>query len=84
MAKPPLLRKSALTGNWYIITGYRQVTPDHIAAGVKTDVTGEVREMLAIAWQEGYRSGHSRAMRLLSDEPKVKPGKNPYRDDTDG
>jgi hypothetical protein len=30
------------------------------------------------AWQEGYASGHSRAMRLMSDEPNVSAGINPY------
>lgn len=33
----------------------------------------------ADAWDEGYTSGHSRAMRRMSDEPNVEPGTNPYR-----
>lgn len=30
------------------------------------------------AWEDGYKSGHSRAMRMMSDEPNVQPGTNPY------
>lgn len=32
------------------------------------------------AWQEGYTSGHSRAMRRMSDEPHVADAENPYPD----
>lgn len=38
-------------------------------------------EVKAEAWNEGYISGHSRAMRRMSDEPNVEPGTNPYRKD---
>lgn len=37
------------------------------------------RAQLADAWDDGYTSGHSRAMRRMSDEPGVEPGVNPYR-----
>lgn len=79
MPKPPLLRQSGLTGNWYIVTGYRELTDGNIVAGVKHDATAAVLSIQAAAWQEGYTSGHSRAMRRMSDEPDVKPAKNPYR-----
>ena len=36
-------------------------------------------EGIAEAWDRGYVSGHSRAMRKMSDEPNVEPGVNPYR-----
>lgn len=34
----------------------------------------------AKAWDQGYTSGHSRAMRQMSDEPGVRPGTNPYQE----
>ena len=37
-----------------------------------------IRLAKAEAWSEGYISGHSRAMRRMSDEPNVDPGVNPY------
>lgn len=37
-----------------------------------------LRKLVAVAWQEGYTSGHSRAMRKMSDEPDVEPAPNPY------
>ena len=39
-----------------------------------------IRKVQAEAWDKGYTSGHSRAMRLMSDEPGVTPGVNPYRE----
>lgn len=39
---------------------------------------GSTDGSLAEVWQEGYTSGHSRAMRRMSDEPDVEPGVNPY------
>lgn len=36
----------------------------------------------ADAWDKGYTSGHSRAMRRMSDEPNVEPGTNPYRSES--
>jgi hypothetical protein len=33
----------------------------------------------AAAWDEGYKAGHSRAMRRMSDEPNVEDAINPYR-----
>ena len=35
----------------------------------------------AEAWDEGYASGHSNAMRYMSDEPNVPTTPNPYRED---
>lgn len=40
----------------------------------------EIRKAKEAAWDEGYTSGHSRAMRYMSDEPNVAPASNPYRD----
>lgn len=34
--------------------------------------------MLVQAWQVGYTSGHSRAMRRMSDEPDVHDATNPF------
>lgn len=33
----------------------------------------------AVAWDEGYTSGHSNAMRQMSDEPHAPKTANPYR-----
>lgn len=33
------------------------------------------------AWDAGYTSGHSRAMRLMSDEPGVAHAVNPYAEE---
>jgi hypothetical protein len=43
------------------------------------EIVSLIDEALARAWDQGYTSGHSRAMRCTSDEPNVEPGKNPYR-----
>lgn len=40
-----------------------------------------IKEIRAEAWDEGYTSGHSRAMRRMSDEPSVAPAINPYREE---
>ena len=40
-----------------------------------------VREARAAAWDEGYTSGHSNAMRRMSDEPNAPTTPNPYRAD---
>lgn len=42
-------------------------------------IAAETIRQKADAWDEGYTSGHSRAMRRMSDEPNVEPGTNPYR-----
>lgn len=44
------------------------------------DITSD----LAQAWEEGYTSGHSNAMRQMSDEPNAPKSSNPYREDEDG
>lgn len=35
--------------------------------------------LLARVWDEGYKSGHSNAMRRMSDEPNAPTTPNPYR-----
>lgn len=37
------------------------------------------RTVVAVAWDEGYTSGHSNAMRRMSDEPNAPTTPNPYR-----
>lgn len=81
MPKKPLLMESALTGKFYIVTRYQETPDGNIVSGVKHDVTETVRAIQAAAWGVGYKSGHSRAMRHMSDEPGVEPGKNPYKPD---
>jgi predicted phage tail protein len=52
------------------------------AAEAIKELTAEnaaLRAEVADAWDRGYTSGHSRAMRRMSDEPNVEPGSNPYR-----
>lgn len=34
---------------------------------------------MAYIWDDGYVSGHSNAMRQMSDEPGLPPTPNPYR-----
>ena len=51
----------------------------HVAAVIESEVADHVLAVKSEAWDEGYRSGHSRAMRRMSDEPGVAPGVNPYR-----
>jgi hypothetical protein len=36
-------------------------------------------EAMAAAWDQGYRSGLSNAMRRMSDEPNAPTTPNPYR-----
>jgi hypothetical protein len=36
---------------------------------------------LAAAWEKGYTSGHSNAMRQMSDEPNAPKSPNPYKDE---
>ena len=36
-------------------------------------------QVRAEAWEEGYTSGHSNAMRRMSDEPDAPTTPNPYR-----
>lgn len=47
--------------------------------GYSDRVQQSVRPIQAAAWDRGYTSGHSRAMRRMSDEPNVADGENPYR-----
>lgn len=54
--------------------------PCPVALDLATKVAALVRDERAEAWDRGYTSGHSRAMRRMSDEPNVEPGVNPYRD----
>lgn len=39
------------------------------------------RQMAEKAWDEGFRSGHSLAMRRMSDEPDATGNPNPYREE---
>lgn len=52
---------------------------DDIPAAVKAAIEALVQEARAVAWQEGYTSGHSNAMRRMSDEPNAPSTPNPYR-----
>ena len=57
---------------------------DNIWQGLtEAEVARGIRAIKAAAWDEGYTSGHSRAMRRMSDEPNVEPGVNPYREGQD-
>ncbi len=47
--------------------------------GALLDEVDRLTTRQAEVWQEGYVSGHSRAMRRMSDEPNVEPGTNPYQ-----
>lgn len=38
-----------------------------------------LRSLKADVWDEGYTSGHSNAMRRMSDEPDAPTTPNPYR-----
>jgi len=45
---------------------------------VTSSIDEMIREAKESAWKEGYTSGHSRAMRMMSDEPNVQQAVNPY------
>lgn len=51
----------------------------HQSRTLTDTIAAEVLRQKADAWDEGYTSGHSRAMRRMSDGPNVEPGTNPYR-----
>ena len=51
----------------------------HQSRTLTDTIAAETIRQKADAWDEGYTSGHSRAMRRMSDEPNVEPGTNPYR-----
>lgn len=40
-----------------------------------------LNELLSRAWEEGFRSGHSLAMRRMSDEPGATGNPNPYKEE---
>lgn len=46
---------------------------------LRAAVESILREHAERAWDEGYRSGHSNAMRRMSDEPNAPTSPNPYR-----
>ena len=48
--------------------------------GYSNRVNEAMRPALAKAWDQGHRSGASRAMRRMSDEPNVPDAVNPYRE----
>lgn len=45
-----------------------------------TDVARMLADARAEAWDKGYTSGHSNAMRRMSDEPDAPTSPNPYRE----
>ena len=53
----------------------------HVADALAPVVARWLAEARAEAWDEGYRSGHSNAMRRMSDEPNAPTTPNPYRAD---
>jgi hypothetical protein len=59
--------------------GYRPEHASEWAEHVAAELAAAGYGNMADAWDMGYTSGHSRAMRMMSDEPKVEPGTNPYR-----
>ena len=42
-----------------------------------------LEQVKAEAWDKGYTSGRSNAMRRMSDEPKAPLTRNPYRQEQD-
>lgn len=52
---------------------------DHDVERVLGMVGSFMDERLALAWEQGYTSGSSRAMRMMSDEPNVPAATNPYK-----
>lgn len=48
-------------------------------ADVANVLAPHVMVLLAQAWGQGYASGHSNAMRRMSDEPDAPTSPNPYR-----
>lgn len=40
-----------------------------------------LNEVKRQAWEEGFRSGHSLAMRRMSDEPGATGNPNPYKEE---
>ena len=50
-----------------------------VATALRALVTTEDRATIERVWDEGYRSGHSNAMRRMSDEPNAPTTPNPYR-----
>lgn len=64
-------------------TGYR-LHPGQAADDVLEYLEPVVRELLAQAWDNGRRTGSSKAMRHMSDEPGLSLATerdNPYRED---
>lgn len=52
------------------------------ALGIAEEANNDCRRWAAgaaRAWDEGYATGHSRAMRRMSDEPEAPDASNPYR-----
>jgi len=54
------------------------VIADMYGGHVSDDVLAIIKAVAADLWREGYTSGHSNAMRMMSDEPNVQPTANPY------
>lgn len=55
--------------------------PTHLADALSAAGFGLVADAKAEAWDRGFASGKSRAMRAMSDEPSLPlTAPNPYRD----
>ena len=52
----PIVRLSPLSGRVYVVTRYRARPGGGIVADVKHDVTGDVKELRARAWIEGFNA----------------------------
>lgn len=50
---------------------------------LRAELRAEVARQRERAWDEGYTSGHSNAMRYMSDEPNAPRTPNPYRSEGD-
>lgn len=57
---------------------------DELEEMVATEIMPVVNDALVAAWDQGYASGRSNAMRYMSDEPNVSPTPNPYRKKVSG
>lgn len=70
MSKPPLVRRSGLSGRFYVITSWHE-EDGRVVSDVKHDVTDQVAPLLGDAWYRGF-----------ADCDAAEPGAtipNPYR-----
>lgn len=72
-----------------VMIARRGVLPDSMAADdCRRDAAAllaspALATLRAQAWDQGYTSGHSNAMRRMSDEPNAPTTPNPHRDRAD-